>query len=267
MIDFRKMDSDKLTLQPRQGDLIAFCDNLIDDYTELCSQKDITFTFIHEAKSIPLSFDQERLDIILSNLVSNAYKYTKEGGHVELIVEDLADHVAITVKDNGIGILKEMQTDIFKDFFRTERGKLQSGGDGMGLSFVKQLVELHGGTIRVESEPEKGSEFIFTLPKNISGITASASTAIAHTPQTNKPTYQQEPTASQTETSQTQIRRAETANPTALHSILIIDDERDTVKLCWNATYRQISRYTRLTTAPKDLTLPGNTCRTSSYVT
>ena len=231
VIDFRKMDSDKLTLQPRQGDLIAFCDNLIDDYTELCSQKDITFTFIHEAKSIPLSFDQERLDIILSNLVSNAYKYTKEGGHVERIVEDLADHVAITVKDNGIGILKEMQTDIFKDFFRTERGKLQSGGDGMGLSFVKQLVELHGGTIRVESEPEEGSEFIFTLPKNISRATASASTAIAHTPQTNKPTPQQEPTASQTETSQTQIRRAETANPTALHSILIIDDERDTVSL------------------------------------
>ena len=101
----------------------------------------------------------------------------------------------------------------------------------MGRSLEKHLVNLRGETIRVKRNPKKGSEFIFTLPKTIPGTTPRPSTAIAPTPQTNKPTYQQEPTASQTETSQTQIRRAETANPTALHSILIIDDERDTVSL------------------------------------
>ena len=231
VIDFRKMDSGKLTLSLRQGDIIDFCNNMVDDYLEMCRQKDITFDFKHKDREIMACFDPEKLDIILSNLISNAYKYTREGGHVTLTVEDGADKVIFSVKDNGIGILKEMQENIFKDFFRTERGMRQSGGDGMGLAFVKQLVELYGGKIHVESEPEHGSTFIFHIPKR--DVEQAATKENTYPAQNSEETETQATTGNTppSATSPTAYGQETIGNPTAVHSILIIDDERETVNL------------------------------------
>lgn len=229
VIDFRKMDSGKLVLQPRRADIIAFCEGLVEDYTELCSQKNIKFVFVHKALSIRLDFDPEKLDIILSNLVSNAYKYTKEGGKVELSVDDTGNEVAISVRDNGIGIMEDMQEAIFKGFFRTERGKRQSGGDGMGLAFVKQLVELHGGTISVESKPEQGAKFTFRLPKTQAGAAEEETPARKTARPAIEAAAAKRPEEAAADNTGGNGTRA--ANPTALHSILIIDDEHDTVDL------------------------------------
>lgn len=227
VLDIRKMDSGKLKLQPVKDDVIKFCQKRIDDFTALCEYKDITFSFVHEDSVIIVSFDHEKLDLILSNLITNAYKYTKEGGHVTLAVKDTPGDVVITVKDNGIGILKEMQDAIFEDFFRTERGQKQSAGDGVGLSFVKQLVELHGGTIRVESEPEHGSTFIFNIPKglDVKDISFNNKNGVVETSVSDdiKPLV--------VEHGSSTVKVAVPENPAALHTILIIDDEHETVNL------------------------------------
>lgn len=229
VLDIRKMDSGKLKLKLEKGDIIKFCQKRIDDYTALCEYKNITFTFVHEKTSIIANFDQERMDLILSNLISNAYKYTNEGGHVVLAIKDSPQDIIITVKDNGIGIVKEMQNEIFEDFFRTERGQRQSAGDGVGLSFVKQLVELHGGTIQVDSEPDRGAAFIFTIPKSLTAdasISEQVPTAVNVV--SSEPPSAKEPVV---ETGVSTIKVDAPRNPTALYSILIIDDEYETVNL------------------------------------
>ncbi len=174
-----------------------------------------------------LDYDPEKLETIISNLVSNAFKYTKENGHVELIVEDSPDRVTFKVKDNGIGIIEKMRDTIFESFFRTERAEKQSGGDGLGLSFVKSLVELHEGRISVDSEVNVGSVFTFFIPKKkreFEDVAASLQQAdkikasLPDIPQTAVTDQEPEDTAMP-------------SNPTATHSILIIDDERDTVAL------------------------------------
>ena len=231
VIDFRKMDSGKLKLSLRQGDIIDFCNNMVDDYVEMCRQKEITFDFKHKDNEIKACFDPEKLDIILSNLISNAYKYTREGGHVTLTVEDGTDKVTFSVEDNGIGILKEMQENIFKDFFRTERGMRQSGGDGMGLAFVKQLVELYGGEIHVESEPEHGSTFIFYIPKRHAGQDETAEDIQQANAVETMETYTKNDNSTLPATSKAANGQGAIDNPTAVHSILIIDDERETVNL------------------------------------
>lgn len=229
VLDIRKMDSGKLKLQLEKDDVIKFCREHIDDYTALCEYKDITFTFVHHKASIMARFDKEKLDIIMSNLITNAYKYTKEGGRVTLTVSDSPQDVIITVKDNGIGILKEMQTAVFEDFFRTERGQKQSAGDGVGLSFVKQLVELHGGVIRVESEPEHGAAFTFNIPKRLDEYTDEAKVSVkAVKVDVAEPEQIKEPVVEKDSGS---VKVEIPKNPTALHSILIIDDERETVNL------------------------------------
>lgn len=231
VLDFRKMESGKLKLSPHHADVMKFCDSLVDDYVELCSQKDITFTFKHEDKPVMLDFDPEKLEIIISNLVSNAYKYTKTGGAVELSVKDEPGEVVISVKDNGIGILKNMQEAIFQNFFRTERGKSQSGGDGMGLSFVKQLVELHGGKIHVESEPDHGATFIFNIPKTEQYTESQPDIPVVvaddHAPTDDKPAAVRATNEKKKADEDTKVAE----NPAALHSLLIIDDERETVNL------------------------------------
>lgn len=242
VIDFRKLDSGVLRLNSSNCDVAAFCRNLVDDYEELCAQKHISFSFVCPDREIPLYCDAEKLEIILSNLVSNAFKYTNEGGHVELIVADEPGRVVFSVKDNGIGIVEKMRTTIFESFFRTERAEKQSGGDGLGLSFVKSLVELHKGHINVESEVNVGSTFTFFIPKtnNMNKENAeddSSEQAFQPVATINADDQPAEFAALKAQDSIPSEEKTLPHNPTATHSVLIIDDERDTVNLIERALY------------------------------
>ena len=223
LIDFRKLDSNQLGLRLRENDILEFCKALIADYTELCSRKDIEFSFECPEKPIIMSFDREKLESILSNLISNAFKYTNEGGHVSLVIKESDTGVEFSVQDNGIGILPENHESIFENFARTERGIKQGNGDGIGLAVVKSFVELHGGQITLESEPGKGSRFTFTIPY---GLTSddNSSAIIA------------DDDMEDTDDSQISI-----SNPAAAHSILIIDDDHETadmIERCLEASYK-----------------------------
>lgn len=211
MIDLRKLEQGKLQLVLHSQNVVSFCKDLVPDYEALCQQKNIIFHFLPEKTLIKATFDAEKLEIVLSNLISNAFKYTPEGGKVVLSIHETACDVVFSVKDNGIGIPKELQDKVFDRFFQVNPSSTTSTGDGIGLSFVKYLVELHGGAVRVESELGKGSNFSFTLPVGETGDETQAGEIGAI----------ETPIVSQV----VSVSDVQISSPAAGHTILLIDDE------------------------------------------
>jgi two-component system phosphate regulon sensor histidine kinase PhoR len=110
--------------------------------------------------------DGQKIHQVIINLLGNAIAYTPEGGHITVEVRPLEGGVEISVADNGIGIPPEHLSRIFERFYRVDKGRSrEEGGTGLGLSIVKHIVEAHGGWVRVESKPGRGSRFIFFLPQ------------------------------------------------------------------------------------------------------
>lgn len=109
--------------------------------------------------------DKDKLERVLVNLVSNAIKYTPDGGLVEIFAGKIYNEIYIKVKDNGIGIPKDDIGRIFERFYRVDKARTRkAGGTGLGLAIAKEIVEAHGGRITIQSEAGKGSEVMFTLP-------------------------------------------------------------------------------------------------------
>jgi signal transduction histidine kinase len=116
---------------------------------------------------VKLVGDAHRINQVLMNLISNAYKYTPEGGTISIFVKHTNDYVKVEVQDTGIGMTKDEQKKLFTKFYRAENEEtIKAGGTGLGLWITKSLVEMHGGEISVTSKPGKGSTFRFTLPVN-----------------------------------------------------------------------------------------------------
>jgi signal transduction histidine kinase len=108
--------------------------------------------------------DERRIRQVIVNLLSNAVKFTPDGGEVGVGATQENGEVRVSVTDTGPGIAAEDQDRIFEEFQQTEAGLAQREGTGLGLALSKRLIELHGGRIWVDSEPGKGSTFVFTLP-------------------------------------------------------------------------------------------------------
>lgn len=109
--------------------------------------------------------DRDKIEQVLINLVSNALKYTPDGGRIEIFAGKIYNEIYVKVKDNGIGIPKEDIGRIFERFYRVDKARTrQAGGTGLGLAIAKEIVEAHGGRITIQSEVGKGSEVMFTLP-------------------------------------------------------------------------------------------------------
>ncbi len=170
LMDFRKMEENQLNLQPEEGDIIEFIKDSFQSFTDLAEKKNINFDFRSELNSLITNFDHDKIERILFNLLSNAFKFTSEGGSVFLevclkTVDAESDILRIIIKDSGIGISPDKQEKIFERFFQSEvPGSMVNQGSGIGLAITREFVNLHGGTISVESEPDKGSCFIVELP-------------------------------------------------------------------------------------------------------
>lgn len=246
IIDFRKTDTGHLTLNSRRIDLHHLMGELSGDYEHLCRQKSISFTFNHSEPPIYAEVDPDKLELIVTNLISNAYKYTKKGGAVSLDLIDDGDTVEISVTDNGIGIVDKLQTTIFEPFVRTERGRKISSGDGIGLAFVKELVELHGGTITVDSRVNEGSRFTVILPKKQSGLPAATA------PDEERPEAPLKADILKADVSATTGVRI--SDPTATRSILIIDDNKDVLSVLVKA-FEDKFRVTEMSDAREALEL------------
>jgi signal transduction histidine kinase/DNA-binding response OmpR family regulator/streptogramin lyase len=174
ILEFRKLDLNKLTLKLTQGDIVDFIRQNCYSFATLAKQKAIDFTFSSSLEKLLMEFDQEKMGRIITNLLSNAFKYTEYGEinvRVEVVENLSSDDKILTIKvsDTGIGIDKDDIEKIFERFYRVENHhKGDTTGAGVGLHLVSEYVKLHHGEIHVESEPEKGSTFQIAIP--ISGL-------------------------------------------------------------------------------------------------
>jgi signal transduction histidine kinase/ligand-binding sensor domain-containing protein/DNA-binding response OmpR family regulator len=171
LLDFRKMEYQELKLHERNGDIIGFIKELSYAFTDVADQKNIRFIFDTELESFHTSFDHDKIERILFNLLSNAYKFTPEGGQVSVLInvvgkrEEEGQLLEIRVIDTGIGIEENKRERIFDPFFQNDiPGSMLNQGSGIGLSITREFVRLHHGEILVESEFNQGSCFTVLLP-------------------------------------------------------------------------------------------------------
>ncbi len=169
LLDFRKMEANQHTLSQSSGDLISFLQNVVDSFSDWSREKDIPVVFTSELKSFYTFFDQDKMEKIMFNLLSNAFKFTMPGGKITVDFEyqktGEAPHAVILVADTGIGIPTEKLGLIFNRFFQNEvSGEMINNGTGIGLSITKEFVELHKGTITVDSKENMGTTFAVDLP-------------------------------------------------------------------------------------------------------
>ncbi len=181
VIEFRKIETNKIRLNAAERDIVSFVRELVDSFEEIASQRSIELDFITDLESRMIWFDENKVDKIVYNLLSNAFKFTPDKGRIEVRlsgakgIQDLGDrsagpgssreYVRIEIEDNGIGISEHDLEHIFDRYYRVENpDSFVQTGSGIGLSLARELTELHGGQISVSSRLGKGSCFAVYLP-------------------------------------------------------------------------------------------------------
>ncbi len=167
LLDFRKLELHGLRYSPAYGNIIVFLKRVSGNFEEAFKKKNINFTFEYEQDSLMLNFDNDKLQKVIMNLLSNALKFTPERGWVRLILrlDNVDQTVKIIVKDSGVGIKSEDIDMVFVRFYQAENNKkLGLSGSGIGLNLAKELVQLHNGTITVKSKEGEGASFTVSLP-------------------------------------------------------------------------------------------------------
>ena len=206
-------------LTSSKGNIITFIEEIITSFEDLAKGRKVTLEFSSSVKAFYTAFDMDKLDKILFNLLSNAIKFTPQGGKVIFTIEikkpsNPASNrkiLEIKVQDSGIGIAKNEQEKIFQRFYKVEHpAKASHQGNGIGLSLVKEYVELYKGTIAVESTPGEGSSFILSLPLKDLGKTA--------------PGFSQKQRSKEIKTTKKDLKIAEKRK---FFTVVIIDDDED----------------------------------------
>ena len=165
LLDFRKAEKGALEINVINGELIEFCREISITFKSFAKTKKIEFSFIPEVERLKMFFDPDKMEIVISNLLTNAFKYTPANGSVVLKISKDEKYCVIKVKDTGTGLSKENADKIFDRFFQIGSTNTSNlSGSGIGLALSKQIVEMHNGKIEVESTPGKGTEFFVYLP-------------------------------------------------------------------------------------------------------
>ena len=167
VLDLSRLETGDLSLEPRSGDLVAFVREVARSFEPMAERNEVTLRVRSGPEHLPLLFDPERLRSVLGNLLENALHFTPQGGTVIASVEDGGDDTALLrVSDTGPGIPEEERSRLFERFRQGEEApRRRSEGVGLGLALAKELTELHGGTIQVESEHGSGTTFTVCLPR------------------------------------------------------------------------------------------------------
>jgi len=173
ILDFRKFDMNKMSLNLSRGSIIEFTKNICQSFSSLAAEKSVKLTFTNYLQELQMEFDKEKMNKIITNLISNAFKYTEEGSiDVSIGISEqiqtgdaIIKQMILKVSDTGIGISPEYLNKIFERFFRIENTETHAqSGTGIGLHLVSEYVKLHGGEISVESTVGKGSVFTVQMP-------------------------------------------------------------------------------------------------------
>jgi len=167
VLDISKIEGGKISLNRSTVNVVNLLLNIIESNKEFARQKNIELNFEHPNDEVILEADKEKLSGVLEALINNALKFTNEYGRVKIITNSLFREVEIIISDTGIGIPEKDLPYIFQKFYRVSRPGSEIPGTGVGLVFVKQMVDLHKGLITVQSETGSGTSFIIKLPKNL----------------------------------------------------------------------------------------------------
>lgn len=167
LLDFRKLEDHESKLNCTEGDIVPFLQEAAESFTDIADRKQIAFTFKSELVHYHTSFDRDKIERIVFNLLGNAFKFTGKGGTVslELKLANPSKELMIVISDTGIGMAAEERERVFDRFFQgATQASVMNQGSGIGLSITREFVRLHGGAIEVESVPGKGSTFTILLP-------------------------------------------------------------------------------------------------------
>ncbi|SHK85190.1 Signal transduction histidine kinase [Reichenbachiella agariperforans] len=160
LLELSKLESGKMRLELVTKDVTAFLKPIVHSFSSLASRNNMAYKVVMPKGAVELSFDKDKLEKIVVNLLSNAFKYTNDYGKVTVSLREEEDKVVLEVKDDGIGIPQEDQDYIFNRYYRVRDHKSRkSKGTGIGLSLTKELVELHHGHIAFKSEENEGTSF------------------------------------------------------------------------------------------------------------
>jgi signal transduction histidine kinase/DNA-binding response OmpR family regulator len=166
LLDFQKIDNDSMKVRLIHGDIVDFINDVINAFEGHAQRHHVDLNYHPEIDKYTTLFDPGKLEIILFNLISNAIKYTEEGGQIKVLFSEdkETEAVRIVVQDNGIGIDKKKIDNLFDRFYQIEAGPFSKYGTGIGLALTKELTELMDGRIEVRSSSGVGTTFTITLP-------------------------------------------------------------------------------------------------------
>lgn len=174
ILDLSRLDSGFLKLNASEHNIVSVIEDISMSVVSYMESKEITLIFDTDVEEKITSFDPDKLERIILNLLSNAFKFTNPKGQIFVTIKDADKDVIISIKDTGIGIPEDKLGIIFERFGQVDKTLSRfHEGTGIGLSLVKSFVELHGGTIEVYSKLGEGSEFIITLPVVTTGSAPS----------------------------------------------------------------------------------------------
>jgi len=164
LLDLTKLEEGKMRLKVKRLDFVEYVNGLLASVRPLADRKSIKLFFQHPPHDVILTIDPENYEKVVLNLLSNALKFTPAGGRITVYVEEAASKATMIVEDTGIGIPENMLQAVFDRFSQVD-GSLSRAheGTGIGLSLASEIVKLHRGSIRVESELNKGSRFIVDI--------------------------------------------------------------------------------------------------------
>ncbi len=165
LLDLSKIESGNLQLQLQDGDIVAFLKALTASFSSHAEQRNIQYTLDFHEESLESAFDPDKVEKIVYNILSNAFKFTPDGGQVAVKVINEDDQLIFSVKDSGAGIPADELPHIFDRFYRSaDAQKNEREGTGIGLALSRELAKLHGGQILASSKPGLGSTFTVELP-------------------------------------------------------------------------------------------------------
>ena len=166
VLDISKLEVGEIEITDTKFDIILMLNEVIDAHLKSAQAKNITLSRDLPEEEIIISADKERIAQTIVRLLNNAIKFTNEKGRIKVIAKNLFKEIEIIISDTGIGIPESDLSNIFQKFYRVNRPGTEIPGTGLGLVFVKKIIDLHKGFITVQSEVDKGTTFAIKLPKN-----------------------------------------------------------------------------------------------------
>ena len=163
LLDFRKLDVGAETLNLKSGDFVSMVREIYNSFCVYANERNVSFSLFSEMETLLMQFDLDKMQKTLTNLLSNAFKYTPDGGIIKIHITKEDDNVCVSVSDSGLGIRDEEKEFVFDRFYQAPQ-KLEKTGSGIGLHIANGYVSLHGGVIAVTDNVPHGSIFTVKIP-------------------------------------------------------------------------------------------------------